>query len=73
MDDEMIERLAKSLVDPDFSDLDIDGTPLWKFQIPKVIAVIKAMREPTEKMKAYGCVGFKAGDWQIFIDAILND
>jgi predicted phosphoadenosine phosphosulfate sulfurtransferase len=35
--------------------------------------VIKTMREPTEKMRAYGCVGFKEGDWQCFIDAILND
>ena len=72
----MIERLAKTLVDPNCSPLDIGGTPLWKFQIPKVINMLKALREPTEKMTTAAGVNSHTqarAIWLRMVDAILND
>lgn len=89
MDDEMIERCAKAVsncIDENkFTDHDLymigQNVPdLTGIAISK--AVIKAMREPTDKMKSiegvhwnYGChiCGGLTEGWYAMIDAVIND
>lgn len=71
MDNEMIKRISKAILDtPNASD----------YETLVSVNVVKAMREPTEKMKraegvhfrCHMCGGHKEG-WQLMIDAIIND
>jgi hypothetical protein len=68
MDDEMIDRCAKALITEYKVNNSFKGM---------TIAVIKAMREPTEKMQEAGNdVGPDRSPseyWEAMIDAITND
>lgn len=91
MDYEMIERVAKALFEhasvghilnlAQYSDLKERNKELWK---ASAIIAIKAMREPTEKMKTlvtddivitdkcYYCGGHIQG-WRAMIDAVIGE
>lgn len=77
MNDEMIERCAKA-----YSGVDLNSWhPNVQEQIKgTIVDIIKAMREPTEKMieAAYGSNTIEEGSsaygcWQAMIDSITND
>ena len=77
MDNEMIERCAEAYGKCKLSEWHPNVQETIK---ETVINIIKAMREPTEKMlKAEGvhpschmCGGHKEG-WQTMIDVVIND
>jgi hypothetical protein len=81
MDNEMIERVAKAIKDDWLTNSAIDIDDFFKYLAK---AAIKAMREPTEKMKTlvtddvvitdkcYYCGGHIQG-WQAMIDCITHD
>lgn len=71
----MIERCAKAAYDSS-SKLSISDS------MRIVLTIIKAMREPTEKMKMAGSIdpgsggpddGYETEVWQAMIDAIIGD
>jgi hypothetical protein len=80
MDNEMIERVAKAILDAmDLTD-GLDGTAARTY----AEACIKAMREPTEKILGaiHGCYpdvpdkyasSIAKQRWEAAIDAIVND
>lgn len=73
MDSEMIERCAKAACDCS-GKLSISDAML--------IAIIKAMREPTENMKIAGSIdpgsggpdeGYETEVWQAMLDAVIGE
>jgi hypothetical protein len=84
MDNEMIERCAKVLY---INDCIVDKEPYnWEVlsayskivYCNEAIVVIKAMREPTERMLSIDAPDMPAGGdvkeiWQATIDAVIND
>jgi hypothetical protein len=85
MDDDMIERVARGICraycelhkQPDWSKLNFEQQELeinhqWDLWLSEALAAIKAMREPTEKMKS--CDGYPGeNNWYNIIETILND
>ncbi|KKC27339.1 hypothetical protein WP12_04055 [Sphingomonas sp. SRS2] len=47
-----MERAAKALCELDGNppNATMDGKPLWRDYVPEVLAVVKALREPSEAM-----------------------
>lgn len=90
MDNEIIKRVTKAAYENFMSGLIGCCEPSWK-QLPiphkerliaAQLAAIKAMREPTEKMKVAGSIdpgsggpdnGYKTEVWQSMIDVIIGD
>lgn len=89
MDNEMIDKVAKACYDkynenliPELEGLWEDLPEDYKFRLKEgIIAAIKAMREPTEKMKYHSnynvdeFISYDDADkiYTAYIDAILND
>lgn len=71
MDNEMIEQISKAIASKEYKGLREQS-----------IAVVKAMREPTETMKIAGSIdpgsggpddGYETEIWQAMIDAIVDE
>lgn len=82
MDNEMLERVAKSIGDALYGYCDKKDTPnTWSLAMGAAIEAIKAMREPTEKMIKVGAYYSTAQSgvydcddvWKSMIDCITND
>lgn len=83
MDNEMIERVIKASFDcwakdkgKNFVVTDLSDSE-YSFAVKHAIAIIKAMREPTEKMLIAGSKidteTLEWDTWQAMIDAVISD
>ncbi|MFZ2998148.1 hypothetical protein [Sphingobium sp.] len=85
-----IERAARTLcaLDGKLEDDDFKGKPMWQSYLPRVLAVVDALHEPSEVMKEAGSEIFKgynpeqsnhahlsdaANVWRYMIDSMRRD